>query len=142
MCTLFLFILDCPRLRGKLGQANSDILFLTAVPHGRASEASDLHGRGKPGMSTVASNNSVENGSSSNLTLVEAALNVLNEADPLKKASAGEAAATSWLQGNIPRAYSDADSGLLSVPDRPARLSNVTHLPNSLTQQSADLPLS
>ncbi|KAF7811581.1 hypothetical protein G2W53_032557 [Senna tora] len=56
-------------------------------------------------------------------TLVEAALRVLKTADPFEKARLGDFVASQWLQGTITRAY---DPSLhLSVPDRPARLSNV-----------------
>ncbi|EHA8588683.1 hypothetical protein COCNU_scaffold006300G000010 [Cocos nucifera] len=56
-------------------------------------------------------------------TLVEAALEILNTADPVEKARLGEAAATRWLQGTVSLPY--RDHGDLPVPDRPARLSNV-----------------
>nr|CAD1824342.1 unnamed protein product [Ananas comosus var. bracteatus] len=61
-------------------------------------------------------------------TLVEAALEVLNAADPVEKARVGEAAATRWLQGAISIPYHP------HLPDpppphRPARLSNVKLLP-------------
>ncbi|XP_078438865.1 3-oxoacyl-acyl-carrier synthase-like protein (Protein of unknown function DUF455) [Wolffia australiana] len=63
-------------------------------------------------------------------TLVEAALQVLNEADPFRKAKAGQAAAAAWLQGSISTAFSDPLSGHLLVPDRPARLPTMTLLPS------------
>ncbi|XP_077234491.1 3-oxoacyl-acyl-carrier synthase-like protein (Protein of unknown function DUF455) isoform X2 [Tasmannia lanceolata] len=56
-------------------------------------------------------------------TLVEAALEVLNAADPTEKASLGEAAATRWLQGTIYEPYHHSID--FPVPDRPSRLSNV-----------------
>lgn len=56
-------------------------------------------------------------------TLVEAALRVLNTADPFEKARLGDLIATQWLQGAISQAY--LPSMDLSVPDRPARLTNV-----------------
>lgn len=64
-------------------------------------------------------------------TLVEAALEVLNAADPVEKARLGEAAATRWLQGAISISYHP------HLPDpppphRPARLSNVLRLGRSL----------
>lgn len=56
-------------------------------------------------------------------TLVEAALRVLNTADPFEKARLGDSIASNWLQGTITCPY---DPSLdLSVPNRPARLSNV-----------------
>ncbi|KAL0303440.1 UNVERIFIED_CONTAM: hypothetical protein Sradi_6212100 [Sesamum radiatum] len=56
-------------------------------------------------------------------SLVEAALRVLNTADPFEKARLGDEVANKWLQGHITRAY-DASVDI-SVPDRPARLANV-----------------
>ncbi|XP_065871728.1 uncharacterized protein [Euphorbia lathyris] len=56
-------------------------------------------------------------------TLVEAALRVLNTADPYEKAMLGDLVATQWLQGTISQAY--LPSLDLPVPDRPARLTNV-----------------
>ncbi|BBG97765.1 hypothetical protein Prudu_006988 [Prunus dulcis] len=56
-------------------------------------------------------------------SLVEAALRVLNTADPFEKARVGDSVAAQWLGGVITRAY-DASVDL-PVPDRPARLSNV-----------------
>ncbi|CAH9113532.1 unnamed protein product [Cuscuta epithymum] len=56
-------------------------------------------------------------------TLVEAALRVLNTADPVEKARIGDDVANRWLQGLISRPY---DSSLdLPVPHRPARLTDV-----------------
>lgn len=56
-------------------------------------------------------------------TLVEAALRVLNTADPFEKARLGDSAATRWLQGRIASPY---DAALdLPVPNRPARPANV-----------------
>lgn len=80
----------------------------------------------------LASNNRAEDGRGNapvgDLTLVEAALEVLSEADPFRKARAGEAAAARWLQGGFSRPYCDADTRLLTVPDRPARLPSVQKL--------------
>ncbi|WCJ19197.1 hypothetical protein M5689_001495 [Euphorbia peplus] len=56
-------------------------------------------------------------------TLVEAALRVLNTADPYEKAALGDLVATEWLQGTISEPY--LPSLDLPVPDRPARLSTV-----------------
>lgn len=56
-------------------------------------------------------------------TLVEAALRVLNTADPFEKAQLGDSVAAQWLQGSITRPYDLSID--LPVPDRPARLSNV-----------------
>lgn len=56
-------------------------------------------------------------------TLVEAALQVLNTADPVEKARLGDAAAKRWLRGQISTAYHPFSH--FSVPDRPARSSNV-----------------
>ncbi|KAK4431080.1 hypothetical protein Salat_0870000 [Sesamum alatum] len=56
-------------------------------------------------------------------TLVEAALRVLNTADPFEKARLGDEVAKRWQQGHITRAY-DASVDI-PVPDRPARLGNV-----------------
>lgn len=60
---------------------------------------------------------------SSSETLVEAALRVLNTADPIEKARLGDEVANKWLQGLITHAYDPSQD--LIVPDRPARLSNV-----------------
>ncbi|KAG6494179.1 hypothetical protein ZIOFF_049198 [Zingiber officinale] len=57
-------------------------------------------------------------------TLVEAALEVLNMADPFEKARLGEASAVRWLQGAICIPYSD-DGPPPPVPDRPARLTTM-----------------
>ncbi|WOK96873.1 hypothetical protein Cni_G05581 [Canna indica] len=57
-------------------------------------------------------------------TLVEAALEILNTADPFEKARLGDSVAVRWLQGAISIPYRD-DSPPLPVPDRPARLSSV-----------------
>ncbi|XP_031096251.1 uncharacterized protein LOC116000319 [Ipomoea triloba] len=63
-------------------------------------------------------------------SLVEAALRVLNTADPVEKASLGDDVANRWLQGLISRPY---DPSLdLPVPDRPARLTNVKLVSPSL----------
>nr|GMD01889.1 uncharacterized protein LOC109147711 [Ipomoea batatas]GME14336.1 uncharacterized protein LOC109147711 [Ipomoea batatas]GME21405.1 uncharacterized protein LOC109147711 [Ipomoea batatas] len=63
-------------------------------------------------------------------TLVEAALRVLNTADPVEKASLGDDVANRWLQGLISRPY---DPSLdLPLPDRPARLTNVKLVSPSL----------
>ncbi|KAK4765423.1 hypothetical protein SAY86_026513 [Trapa natans] len=56
-------------------------------------------------------------------TLVEAALRVLNTADPFEKARLGDSVATRWLQGRIATPY-DASIDL-PIPDRPARLTDV-----------------
>lgn len=59
-------------------------------------------------------------------TLVEAALRVLNTADPVEKARLGDDVAKRWLQGLISRPY---DPSLdLPVPDRPARLTDVSDI--------------
>ncbi|KAJ4766569.1 hypothetical protein LUZ62_031855 [Rhynchospora pubera] len=57
-------------------------------------------------------------------TLVEAALRILNEADPVQKARLGEDTGRRWLDGSISLAYRPSDP-LPQVPDRPARLSTV-----------------
>ncbi|KAE8038727.1 hypothetical protein FH972_011205 [Carpinus fangiana] len=63
-------------------------------------------------------------------TLVEAAVRVLNTADPFEKARLGDSVASQWLQGTITQPY---DPSLdLPVPDRPARLSNVKLVSPSL----------
>lgn len=63
-------------------------------------------------------------------TLVEAALRVLNTADPYEKARLGDSVASQWLQGTITQPY---DPSLdLPVPDRPARLANVHFFSNSM----------
>lgn len=62
-------------------------------------------------------------GSVAEETLVEAALRVLNTADPFDKARLGDEVANKWLQGDINIAY-DASMDI-PVPDRPARLANV-----------------
>lgn len=56
-------------------------------------------------------------------TLVEAALRVLNTADPVEKAKLGDAIACKWLQGVISQPYHPSID--LHIPDRPARLTNV-----------------
>ncbi|OVA17886.1 Protein of unknown function DUF455 [Macleaya cordata] len=63
-------------------------------------------------------------------TLVEAALRVLNTADPVEKAKLGEAVATRWLQGSILEPYHQSLD--FDVSDRPARLSNVKLVSPSL----------
>lgn len=63
-------------------------------------------------------------------TLVEAALRVLNTADPVEKARLGDSIATQWLQGTISQPYNDSID--LPVPDRPARLTNVKLVSSSL----------
>ncbi|EPS64068.1 hypothetical protein M569_10713, partial [Genlisea aurea] len=63
---------------------------------------------------------------SSEETLVEAALKVLNTADPFEKARLGDEIARKWLDGCIARPYQHSSPDLqLDVPDRPARLQNV-----------------
>lgn len=59
-------------------------------------------------------------------TLVEAALRVLNTADPVEKARLGNEVANKWLQGLITQPYDPSQD--LIVPDRPARLSNVSSI--------------
>lgn len=56
-------------------------------------------------------------------TLVDAALRVLNTADPFDKARLGDLVASKWLDGTITLPYHS--SLHLPVPDRPARLTNV-----------------
>ncbi|KAA8539208.1 hypothetical protein F0562_025900 [Nyssa sinensis] len=63
-------------------------------------------------------------------TLVEAALRVLNTADPVEKARLGDEVATKWLQGIITQPYDPSQD--FAVPDRPARLTNVRLVPPSL----------
>ncbi|GLT66753.1 hypothetical protein SLA2020_391020 [Shorea laevis] len=65
-----------------------------------------------------------------NETLVEAALRVLNTADPFEKARLGDSIASRWLQGSITRPYDPSLDH--PVPDRPARLTNVKLVPPSL----------
>uniref|UniRef100_A0A1D1YBY7 Uncharacterized protein HI_0077 n=1 Tax=Anthurium amnicola TaxID=1678845 RepID=A0A1D1YBY7_9ARAE len=67
-------------------------------------------------------------------TLVEAALEVLNTADPVEKARIGEAAASRWLRGDICQPYRDGGGhpDPLPVPERPARLSGVKLVPSHL----------
>ncbi|KAI3520391.1 hypothetical protein L1887_09783 [Cichorium endivia] len=64
-------------------------------------------------------------------TLVEAALRVLNTADPVEKAKLGDQIANNWLQGAIANPYHPSQSDF-TVPDRPARLSNVKLVSPSL----------
>lgn len=64
--------------------------------------------------------------SSATETLVEAALRVLNTADPFEKARLGDEVANKWLQGVITQAYDPSSSEDLIVPDRPARLGTVS----------------
>lgn len=73
-------------------------------------------------------------------TLVEAALRVLNTADPFEKARLGDEIANKWLKGDIELAY-DASKDI-EVPDRPSRLSNVRSgyfsvLPTSVRRNAA-----
>ncbi|CAK7325334.1 unnamed protein product [Dovyalis caffra] len=63
-------------------------------------------------------------------TLVEAALRVLNTADPFEKAKLGDSVASKWLQGSISQAYNPSLD--FPVPDRPARLANVKLVSPSL----------
>ena len=63
---------------------------------------------------------------SSSETLVEAALRVLNTPDPFHKAKLGDQVATLWLQGTLSLPYHPSVD--LPVPDRPARLTNVSFL--------------
>ncbi|EYU19766.1 hypothetical protein MIMGU_mgv1a011882mg [Erythranthe guttata] len=58
-----------------------------------------------------------------NETLVEAALRVLNTADPFEKARLGDEVAEKWLKGDIVIPYHASPD--TPVPDRPARLANV-----------------
>lgn len=64
-------------------------------------------------------------------TLVEAALQVLNTADPFEKARLGDSVASRWLNGAMAEPY-DPSGGELMVPDRPARLSSVRTILHSL----------
>jgi uncharacterized ferritin-like protein (DUF455 family) len=57
-------------------------------------------------------------------TLVEAALRVLNTADPFEKAKLGDTVASRWLDGTIVEPYNPSID--LHIPDRPARLSSVS----------------
>lgn len=57
-------------------------------------------------------------------TLVEAALRVLNTADPFDKARLGDSVASRWLDGAITEPYNPSLD--LHIPDRPARLSTVS----------------
>ncbi|XP_060185593.1 uncharacterized protein LOC132615054 isoform X1 [Lycium barbarum] len=63
-------------------------------------------------------------------TLVEAALRILNTADPVEKARIGDQVANKWLQGLISQPYNPSQD--LPVPDRPARLTNVKLVSPSL----------
>lgn len=66
-------------------------------------------------------------------TLVEAALKVLNTPDPFDKASLGDLIAARWLEGQIQHPYNPSLE--YTVPDRPARLTNVViHLQMQLKQ--------
>lgn len=59
-------------------------------------------------------------------TLVEAALRILNEPDPVEKARLGEDTGRRWLDGSISLAYPTSHSDPVPTPpDRPARLSKV-----------------
>ncbi|XP_071734618.1 uncharacterized protein [Rutidosis leptorrhynchoides] len=64
-------------------------------------------------------------------TLVEAALRVLNTADPVEKAKLGDELANKWLQGLISVPYHPSQADFI-VPDRPARLTNVKLVSPSL----------
>ncbi|XP_057515309.1 uncharacterized protein LOC130796898 [Amaranthus tricolor] len=63
-------------------------------------------------------------------TLVEAALRILTTSDPFEKAKLGDQVACKWLQGAIFQPYNPSIH--LSVPDRPARPTNVKLLSPSL----------
>lgn len=63
-------------------------------------------------------------------TLVEAALRVLNTADPFEKARLGDSVASRWLDGTIAEPYNRSID--LHIPDRPARLSSVKLVAPSL----------
>ncbi|KAF9597054.1 hypothetical protein IFM89_015245 [Coptis chinensis] len=63
-------------------------------------------------------------------TLVEAALRVLNTSDPVEKARLGETIATQWLDGTITEPHNPSIN--FTVPDRPARLSDVKLVSPSL----------
>ncbi|CAM8930085.1 unnamed protein product [Rhodiola kirilowii] len=65
-------------------------------------------------------------------TLVDAALQVLNTADPFEKARLGDSVANRWLQGDIIRPYNPSSSPESIVPDRPARTTNVKLVSPSL----------
>ncbi|KAJ4851568.1 hypothetical protein Tsubulata_034337 [Turnera subulata] len=69
-------------------------------------------------------------GEQENETLVEAALSVLNTADPFEKAKLGDSVASKWLRGEIPLAYNPSLD--IPVPDRPARLADVKLVSPSL----------
>lgn len=62
-------------------------------------------------------------------TLVEAALRVLDTADPYEKARLGDSFASQWLQGTIIQPYDPSVD--LPVPERPARLASVFSLESS-----------
>lgn len=61
---------------------------------------------------------------------MEVALRVLNTADPFEKAKLGDQVASQWLEGTITRSYDPSVD--LTVPDRPARLTNVKLVSPSL----------
>ncbi|XP_059628402.1 uncharacterized protein LOC132271133 [Cornus florida] len=63
-------------------------------------------------------------------SLVEVALRVLNTADPVEKARLGDEVANKWLQGLITQPYDPSQH--FTVPDRPARLTNVKLVSPSL----------
>ncbi|QCE15605.1 uncharacterized protein LOC114196197 [Vigna unguiculata] len=65
-------------------------------------------------------------------TLVEAALRVLNTADPFEKARLGDSVATRWLNGAMAEPYDPSAGDHLTLPDRPARLSSVKLVAPSL----------
>ncbi|CAJ1974379.1 unnamed protein product [Sphenostylis stenocarpa] len=65
-------------------------------------------------------------------TLVEAALRVLNTADPFEKARLGDSVATRWLNGAMAEPYDSFAGDHLTLPDRPARLSSVKLVAPSL----------
>ncbi|KAJ6824258.1 uncharacterized protein M6B38_103085 [Iris pallida] len=74
-----------------------------------------------------------------NRRLVEAALEVLNEPDPLLKAQLGEAAAARWIEEEEEEEEEEEVEGEIDinhhlplVPDRPARLSTVKLVPSHL----------
>jgi len=77
-------------------------------------------------------------------TLVEAALRVLNTADPFEKARLGDSVATRWLNGAMAEPYDPSAGDHLTLPDRPARLSSVCTillLPFCTVRRNASLSL-
>lgn len=89
------------------------------------------------GDSTTSISSSAAQLPSTTVTLVDAALEVLLEADPFEKARIGEEVASRWLNGDISVAYRNRSTIANTCdhplpPDRPARSDNIDLVPSNL----------